>query len=268
MIHYQADEETSYNEYVPLALHLSDEYFINNASRFSFNETLIICHLPTIRDVQLLTACCVADILRIFAPEAPYKEPSQIKTIFMFFIKQLAGLKDPKDPAFKRYFYLLENLAYVKSFNMIFDLEDCTEISVGLFSLMFKIVNDEHSGKVKNFMMDVLCPLITEADFVSNELLDTILQNVVDPIKNQRKNAYGLAKELVNKTSDTLEPYIQQFFNQVFCCSTSHMTLNQLQVLILGKADTKLSITKRVYDLIYELNLICPSVLLAVLPQV
>ena len=39
-------------------------------------------------------------------------------------------------------------------------------------------------------------------------------------------------------------------------------------MLILGKADTKLSITKRVYDLIYELNLICPSVLLAVLPQV
>ena len=59
----------------------------------------------------------------------------------MFFIKQLAGLKDPKDPAFKRYFYLLENLAYVKSFNMIFDLEDCTEIYVGFFSLMFKIVS-------------------------------------------------------------------------------------------------------------------------------
>ena len=34
----QADEETSYNEYVPLALHLSDEYFINNASRFSYSR--------------------------------------------------------------------------------------------------------------------------------------------------------------------------------------------------------------------------------------
>ena len=33
--------------------------------------------------------------------EAPYKKPSQIKTIFMFFIKQLAGLKDPKGPALK-----------------------------------------------------------------------------------------------------------------------------------------------------------------------
>lgn len=62
------------------------------------------------------------------------------QTIFLFIIKQLSGLKDPKDPAFKRYFYLLENLAYVKSFNMCFDLEDCQEIFCNLFSLMFKIV--------------------------------------------------------------------------------------------------------------------------------
>ena len=199
-----------------------------------------------------MVACCIADILRIFAPDAPYKDPPQIKTIFLFLARQLTGLKDPKDPAFKRYFYLLENLAYVKSFNMCFEVEGCNEIYVELFSLVFKIVNDEHSGKVRNFMMDVLCPLITESDFVSNELLDTILQNIVDPYKSQRKNATNLAQELIIKTSDTLEPYIQQFFNQV---------------LILGKADTKLAITRRVYDLIYELNHICPSLLLAVLPQ-
>ena len=84
---------------------------------------------------------------------------------------------------------------------MCFDLEECTEISVALFSLMFKIVNDEHSGKVKNFMIDVLHPLITEADNVPNELLDTILQNIVEPLKTQRKNAYNLARELIMKTS-------------------------------------------------------------------
>ena len=46
--------------------------------------------------MQLLVACCIADILRIFAPDAPYKEPQHIKTVFMFLIKQLGGLKDPK----------------------------------------------------------------------------------------------------------------------------------------------------------------------------
>ncbi len=174
----QADDESTYIDYTPLALHLADDFFLNHASR----------------DVQLLVACCIADILRIFAPEAPYKDPAQIKTIFYFLIKQLGGLKDPKDTAFKRYFYLLENLAYVKSFNMCLDLEDCNEIFCALYSLMFKIVNDEHSGKVKTFMLDVLCPLLVEADFISNELLDIILINIVDPYKSQRKNAASLAR--------------------------------------------------------------------------
>lgn len=59
-------------------------------------------------------------------------------------------------------------MAYVKSFNMCFDLQDCQEIFCALFDLMFKIVNDEHSGRVKSFMLDVLCPLITESDMVRN----------------------------------------------------------------------------------------------------
>lgn len=230
------DEAANNQQYTMLALHLAEEQFLTHQSR----------------DVQLLIACCIADVLRIYAPEAPYKDAEQIKTIFLFLITQLSGLKDPKDPAFKRYFYLLENLAYVKSFNMCFELEDCQEIFCALFHLMFKIVNDEHSGRVRSFMLDVLCPLITESDIVSNDLLDIILMNIVEPNKTQRKNACHLAKELIIKTSETLEPYIQAFFNHV---------------LILDKADKNLKICGKIYDLIYELNHICPQVLTAVLPQ-
>lgn len=229
-------DDGAYKQYIPLSLHLVEEQFLSHPSR----------------DVQLLIACCIADVLRVYAPEAPYKDPDQVKTIFLFLITQLSGLKDPKDAAFKRYFYLLENLAYVKSFNMCFELQDCQEIFCALFHLMFKIVNDEHSGRVKSFMLDVLCPLISESDMVSNDLLDIILINIVEPNKSQHKNAYYLAKELIVKTSDTLEPYIQAFFNQV---------------LILGKEDKNLHICGKIYDLIYELNQIRPQILLAVLPQ-
>lgn len=58
-------------------------------------------------------------------------------------------------------------------------------------------------------MLDVLSPLINESDIVSNELLDIILSNILEPSKSQRKNAYNLAKQLIVKCSDTLEPYIQ-----------------------------------------------------------
>ena len=90
---------------------------------------------------------------RIFAPEAPYKDPVQIKTIFYFLIKQLGGLKDPKDPAFKRYFYLLENLAYVKSFNICFGLEECSETFCALFRLMFGVVEQWETRCRNAFML-------------------------------------------------------------------------------------------------------------------
>ncbi|KAH8279492.1 hypothetical protein KR026_011623 [Drosophila bipectinata] len=229
-------DDKLYQQYIPLALHLLDDFFMQHTSR----------------DVQLLIACCVADVLRVYAPEAPYKEQDQIKTIFKFFIKQLHGLKDPRDPSFKRYFYLLENLAFVKSFNMCFELEDCQEIFQELFSTIFKIVNDQHSAKVTNFFLDVLSPLITEADNLSVELLDLILINIVEPYKSNNKYACHLTQQLLTKTGDALESTIKMFFNRA---------------LVMDKPNTKLSITNKIYDIIYELNRTNGDLLTSVLPQ-
>lgn len=139
----------------------------------------------------------------------------------------------------------------------------------------FFLRSDEHSGKVKSFMLDVLYPLITEADNVSTELLDIILINIVEPNKSQRKNAYQLAKELIKKTHDTLEQYIVLvIFSLEFDALT--VPLNEIifftfqffnQVLIIDEVDNTYAISSKIYDLIYELNVICPRILLAVLPQ-
>jgi sister-chromatid-cohesion protein PDS5 len=56
-------EENAYDEYVPVCLHLAEDGFLNHQSK----------------DVRLLIACCIADILRIYAPEAPYKDSEQVK---------------------------------------------------------------------------------------------------------------------------------------------------------------------------------------------
>lgn len=193
------DPSQSYTDYIPLSLHLAEEQYLTHSSK----------------DVQILIACSIADIMRIYAPEAPYKDPIKIREIFEFIIKQLNGLKDPNDPAFKRYFYLLENLSFVKSFNMCFELEDNQEIFCSLFKLFFRIVNDDHSKKVKDHMLEILSPLISESDNVSTALLDVILINICEPNKSTKKNAYQLAKELILRTQDTLEQYIKLvgFFN-------------------------------------------------------
>lgn len=59
-----------YQQYIPLALHLADDFFLQHQSK----------------DVQLLIACCIADVLRVYAPEAPYKDPEQIKVRYCSFI--------------------------------------------------------------------------------------------------------------------------------------------------------------------------------------
>lgn len=56
-------DEGMYQQYIPLALHLAEEHFLMHQSK----------------DVQLLIACCIADVLRVYAPEAPYKDADQVK---------------------------------------------------------------------------------------------------------------------------------------------------------------------------------------------
>ena len=51
-----------------MAIHISDDFFLSYSSR----------------DVQLLVACCIADVLRIYAPEAPYKDQGHVKVIIYF----------------------------------------------------------------------------------------------------------------------------------------------------------------------------------------
>lgn len=46
------------------------------------------------KDVRLLVACALADVLRIFAPEPPYEEETNADVIKLF-IKILRGFQSP-----------------------------------------------------------------------------------------------------------------------------------------------------------------------------
>uniref|UniRef100_W5N5T2 PDS5 cohesin associated factor A n=1 Tax=Lepisosteus oculatus TaxID=7918 RepID=W5N5T2_LEPOC len=157
------DSEDEKQQYLPLALHLASEFFLRNPNK----------------DVRLLVACCLADIFRIYAPEAPYTSHDKLKDIFLFITRQLKGLEDTKSPQFNRYFYLLENLAWVKSYNICFELEDCNEIFIQLFKTLFSVINNSHNQKVQMHMLDLMSSIIMEGDGVTQELLDSILINLI-----------------------------------------------------------------------------------------
>jgi hypothetical protein len=76
-------------------------------------------------DVQLYAAICLADVIRICAPNLPDAPPEKLlvnrvfcikmiicccffKNMFLFLARQLLGLKNIDDPLFSRRYYLLE----------------------------------------------------------------------------------------------------------------------------------------------------------------
>ncbi|KAF3825890.1 hypothetical protein GH733_006717 [Mirounga leonina] len=167
--------------------------------------------------------------------------------IFMFITRQLKGLEDTKSPQFNRYFYLLENIAWVKSYNICFELEDSNEIFTQLYRTLFSVINNGHNQKVHMHMVDLMSSIICEGDTVSQELLDTVLVNLVPAHKNLNKQAYDLAKALLKRTAQAIEPYITN-------------------VLMLGKTSIS-DLSEHVFDLILELYNIDSHLLLSVLPQ-
>ncbi|CAM9528228.1 sister chromatid cohesion protein PDS5 homolog B isoform X1 [Lampetra fluviatilis] len=229
------DSEEEKEQYMPLALHLASDFFLKHSDK----------------DVRLLVACCLADIFRVYAPEAPYTSPDKIKDIFMFITRQLKGLEDTKSAQFNRYFYLLENLAWVKSYNICFELEESNDIFTQLYRTLFSVINNGHNQKVHMHMLDLMSSIITEGDSVSQELLDAILVNLVPSHKNLNKQAYELSKALLKRTAQSIEPYITNFFNQV---------------LMLGKTSVS-DLSEHLFDLILELYNIDAHLLLSVLPQ-
>ena len=87
--------------------------------------------------VTAVAACCLADILRLNAPEAPYSN-LQLKKIFNFFVSNLSQFGKEDEDLFQYHFYLLESLATVKSFIIISDLDNADEITLPVFDEFFK----------------------------------------------------------------------------------------------------------------------------------
>jgi hypothetical protein len=141
-------------------------------------STSILLHRD--RGVKAYAACCLADILRLYAPDAPYTQ-SELRDIFQFFFRQLStGLKGADSPYYNEYFHLLESLSTVKSVVLVCDLPTAEELMVEIFRDSFSLVRRDLAKKIEMFMADILVALIDECQVLPTEVLETILSQFMD----------------------------------------------------------------------------------------
>ncbi|CAG8466344.1 1004_t:CDS:10, partial [Ambispora gerdemannii] len=201
------------------------------------------------KGVKAYVASCLADLLRLYAPHAPYTE-RELKEIFEFFVNQLQFVTDDTDPYFDAYFYLLENLASVKIMLLMFDLQNCEELLTRLFREFFNAIRENTQKIVYGYFIDIMQQLIEEAHVLPQETIDIILYQFIKKRKEEHPAAYQLASAICRASTDKLQYYVCQYFSEVIVSSGKSV------------APEVLSDFKTAHELIKELNRAAPGLLL------
>eukprot|EP00750_Incisomonas_marina_P011318 INCI16369.14.p3 GENE.INCI16369.14~~INCI16369.14.p3 ORF type:complete len:274 (+),score=61.34 INCI16369.14:338-1159(+) len=132
------------------------------------------------KDVRLMACCCVVEILRVYAPEAPFTD-EQMKNAFEAIIIELRGLQQPERASFERVYSILESLANVKSCAIVVVMaEDGNdELVSSLFQVLLQAVRPEHSIQTKELMVEVMKTCIEEFQGPVPEVLIEMLVEAV-----------------------------------------------------------------------------------------
>jgi len=221
----------------------------------------------TDKDVRLFTACSLAEVLRIYAPEAPFSSPVLLQG-FALVTAQLRGLstvtgKQAQVAAAQGHkpvpvLYLLHSLATVKSCIILSelvqqDLPRAEEELVDFFDCLLRAVREDHPPELREQVLEVLAACLAELEVVPQALLDTVLLCLLPEHKAESPASYQLTQLFVARCFAELNPPITAFINQVLTgkgCGASEVE------------------EEHVYPLIYELHKVNPNFMLYIFPNI
>ncbi|KAF1927292.1 uncharacterized protein M421DRAFT_421682 [Didymella exigua CBS 183.55] len=196
--------------------------------------------------VRAWTCCCLVDMLRLFAPDAPYPAKT-LKEIFGVIISKLLPLlADPAHPYNSQHLYVLRSLAEWKSILLVNDLPGADALTTALFTTCFDVLSgpsnndgaEELSKNVEHNMTELLSTIIDEAGAVPHHVVDIIVAQFLwaDPItlgsskakksaivdarqttlrRKDAPPAYNMAKSVCNTNQDKMARLVGNYFSSV-----------------------------------------------------
>ncbi|KAI9871774.1 MAG: hypothetical protein M1830_002474, partial [Pleopsidium flavum] len=202
------------------------------------------------KGVRAWTACCLVDILRLCAPDAPYTGP-QLRDIFTLLVTGiLPALSDPSNAYNSQHMYVLQSLAQVKSIVLLTDIPSSESLILHLFVSFFDMLSgssrattgEQLAKNVEFNLTAILEILVDESTSLPPEVIDIIMAQFLraDPhvvssngSKSKRHGiaavdekqstlvlkelppAYNMAKSICNSCTDKMARYVSQYFNDV-----------------------------------------------------
>lgn len=174
------------------------------------------------KGIRILVASCVADLLRLYAPNPPFT-PKKLRTIFEFLLKQLELVRDLAGSFYAQVLYVLETLSQVKSILILWDL-DADELVHKFFDLAFAIVTPAHPKNVTLYLSDMLRPLIDESTSLPTNTVQLMMQKLGSKARNQNPASHQLAVLVATQSVDKLQRYACQYFSDIIVSASKAVT--------------------------------------------
>lgn len=280
-------EETVADDLKPMAQELAGPQLMNHKDK----------------GVRAITACCLVDVLKLCAPDAPFTS-SQLKEIFMLLITSIVpALSDPTNAYNTQHKYVLASLAEVKSIVLLTDLPNHEDLLLHIFDNCFDIISgsarsstgETISKDVEYNMTQILVTLVDESQSLPGEVVESIMaqflrvsrpKDLKDVDDNQSTlllkelpEAYNMARTICNSCPEKMARYVSQYFNDVIMevtgadeKSVSHRKGKEAPESEdedgpVGPTEAGMQELHKAHDLLRELWRASPAVLQNVIPQ-
>ena len=257
--------------------------------------------------VRAWTVCCIVDMLKLFAPDAPYPA-SKLKEIFgVIVLKMLPALADPAHPYNSQHMYVLRSLAEWKSILLVNEIPGADHLTSALFTTCFDVLSgpsrsdgaEELSKNVEHNMTELLSTVIDEAPAVTHDVVDVVVAQFLwaDPItlgssakgkkgahvdakqstlrRKEAPPAYNMAKNVCNAFPEKMARLIGNYFSSVIVDFTNaggaykrgRASSEDPDDTARGPSDDDISEADKAHRLLRELWKCCPGVLQNIIPH-
>ncbi|KAF1830567.1 hypothetical protein BDW02DRAFT_533743 [Decorospora gaudefroyi] len=256
--------------------------------------------------VRAWAVCCIVDMLKLFAPDAPYPA-SKLKDIFSVIILRLLPLlADPTHPYNSQHMYILRSLAEWKSILLINEIPAADQLTSALYTTCFDVLSapskgghgEELSKSIEHNMTELLSTIIDEAPAVSHSVVDVIVAQFLwaDPVtlgsaargkksvhvdakqstlrRKEAPPAYNMAKNVCNAFPEKMARLIGHYFSSVIVDFTTdrhthkgHARDDLDDDLPKGPSEDDLNEASKAHRLLRELWKCCPGVLQEIIPH-
>lgn len=200
------------------------------------------------RDVRLWAAKCVAEGLRIFAPEPPF-DTDRLRLVMLLFLEQLESLQETSSSNYVHVVGLMERLMEIRAFMLIFD---CSEPEELLSSLVASCLSASRGASEGSRHEGHLAALLTSTLAEADEIPKLALVSLIEELSPSHRSgpAAGLVRRVFGGLAHrTAALPVNDFLNTALYSDASD---DRIEALL---------------GVVYELFLLDPALVARVLPN-